>query len=111
MTESCGCGCGKPKAGRSAYASSACRTRAWKRRVAYGPQKPLQGRSNGNVPPKRSGLQLSYRRAVREVAIEIATLQGWAPTGDRAMYYAERAIYRALSDRQRERLDSRRVAP
>ncbi len=62
MTLACACGCNKPRHGRSLYASDACRARAWRARVNYGPQKPRKSRSNGNT--RRSGRQASYRKAV-----------------------------------------------
>lgn len=53
---------------RARYAKDLCRTRDWKARTHYGPQKPLQVRSNGNArQPKPSDVRLTYADAVELV--------------------------------------------
>lgn len=43
----CACGCPQQARGNSAYASDACRARAWKARVGYGHQARRKARANG----------------------------------------------------------------
>jgi hypothetical protein len=98
----CACGCGESLAGRdkrALYATAACRARGWKRDRDYGPQKPPKVRTNAR---QRSGLQVSYKRAVREVEAEFRELGVGFPRAR-----ATRAVRRALSDKQRARLDAR----
>jgi len=90
----CRCGCGRSLAGRrpqARYALPACRTRGWR--------KPSQNRH-------RSGLQVSYAKAVRMVA---EALHGDAYMGsvEQALRWAQTVLAEALSERQRARLDER----
>jgi hypothetical protein len=102
-TPPCDCGCGRPREGRSAYASDACRARAWKARHNYGPQKPRKSRTNGN--PKRSGRQISYRKAVEVLAAHLAAEEfHWCESDDEWYAVAERWLADALPERQRARL-------
>lgn len=108
---SCGCGCGEPRAGRSAYASPACRTRAWKHRVKYGPQKPLQGRSNANESVRRhqSGLQLPFRTTVDVLATLFIAPPPPSTSLQDAQERAERLLTHVLSARQRKQLINRKA--
>ena len=102
MVTCCGCGCGQPKRGKSAYASDACRTRAWKQRVGYARNASENG-GNGNrnghpvVPrtaSRASGRQISYAKARREL---IARLWHF-PNGEQIV---DDALQAALPERQR----------
>lgn len=94
----CDCGCGKPKRGKSAYASDACRARHWKDRVGYGPQTPRKGRSNGKQ--SRSGRQISYRKTVDWFADYLIDTENISDA--EARYNAEQLIGGLLPDRQRK---------
>lgn len=94
----CACGCGEPLSGRQRlYASNACKARVWKDKTGY----RLQGRQERCQTPKerRSGRQVSYRKAVDEVAFFIRYTNQLDP--DRARALAEDILTRALPERQR----------
>ncbi len=93
----CACGCRQATRGESRYASDACRARAWRERVGYGPQKPLQSRSNGKQ--RRSGRQVSYRKAVDWFTAYLIDTEDIGV--DEARYNAEQIIGGLLPDRQR----------
>lgn len=70
----CACGCPEPARGKSAYASDACRARAWRQRVGYGPQKPLQGRSNGKTRAARpSDVRPTFTRVYQVLVRELGS--------------------------------------
>jgi hypothetical protein len=93
----CACGCNQPTRGNSAYASDACRARAWRERVGYGPQKRPEGRTNGKQRP--SGRQLSYKRTVEWLTLYLVCTQGLDP--QRARHKAELQLSALLPERQR----------
>ena len=103
----CQCGCGESLEGRdrrALYATAACRARGWKREYNYGPQPPPKVRTNAR---KQSGLQVSYRRAVLAMSIDLS-LRGVLM--EEAIEAAEASMRYILSDKQRARLDARREA-
>lgn len=70
----CACGCPEQARGKSAYASDACRARAWRQRVGYGPQKRLQGRSNGKTRASRpSDVRVTYQQAYEVLVRELGS--------------------------------------
>lgn len=92
--------------------NDSCRAKAWKARVRYGHHPdPIahpdagsgrEGRANARRA-KPAGLQVSYRRAVGEVAVCLHALYGIAE--DRAAEDAREMMRGALSEKQRARLD------
>lgn len=116
MVEVDGRVCARPECGRSlrgmrtdaVWCSEACRKRDAREHPAEHAQRR---RSPDKAPTKRrrrpSGLQISYQRAVRELANELAGLPP-ATDHDRAPAHHRRVaadvLSRALSDRQRQRL-------
>ena len=70
--KTCGCGCGERlNAVRSNadYASSACRTRAWKARVGYADtRRPHPSRNANRGKAQKPSVRISYRKAVEAVA-------------------------------------------
>ncbi len=106
MTRLCACGCkasleGKRKGAR--YASPACRTRGWKREHGITGIRYVRASQNGSQ--RRSGLQVSYRKAVDAVARCLVLISPVAP--GRADEEAEAVLRPALSPRQRELLERR----
>jgi hypothetical protein len=102
--------CGGSMEGKRAdafYCKDACRLAAFKRRTGTGePAERLRtARSGRNA---RSGLQVSYRKAVEAVAREIEHITEGVAHMDMARELAADALDRCLSDRQRARLDARR---
>lgn len=98
----CACGCGLPIPARSnaRYATGACRTRDWKRREGYAD--PRRRKASRNAKSRPSGLQVSYRKAVRA----LARMMG---DGPECLEVAERILAPALSDRQRTQLQAMRA--
>lgn len=96
----CACGCGRDldamrlRSG-ARYATPACRTRAWR-------EGRQRARKASHKRHRRSGLQLSFFRAKRELAAEFAKLGLSYPSAR-----AHAVLRRALSNRQRDALDSR----
>lgn len=82
------------------YCSDACRARAWKARTGYRGQTPAGTARNGKA---RSGLQVSFRKAVDTLAIALYGEPPDAHTRARV----EEMLRPALPARQRERLDAR----
>lgn len=100
---SCGCGCGAPARPNGSYASDACRARAWKARRNYGPQEPLEARSNGNVRrSKPSGVQASYFKAVDKVSAGV--IAEFDVDAVFARWLAGRWLREALPEKQRARM-------
>lgn len=85
------------------FCSDACRARAWKAKTHYGPQPVVSKRSGRDGKRANGGLQISYRRAVRKVAI---AFYGQIPmlSWSQAIRAAEETLAEALPARQRERL-------
>lgn len=81
------------------YCSDSCRAAAWKERRGYGVARPVR-----TEPSRPSGLQVSYHRAVREVA---KVLEGYGSSPAVALRRAEVTLARALPERQRQRLEAR----
>lgn len=102
----CKCGCGRPRKGRSDFATDACRTRHWKQRTGYQARARENGRNgteNGKTTrAKRSGMQVSYRKAVEAVAEELAHLGVRDPE-----HRARLVLTPVLPARQRTRLNQK----
>ncbi len=104
----CACGCGLALSGRQRlYASDACKSRHWKEREGYALQATRERcqtpKGRGSGP---SGLQVSRMRMIGVLAehpVMIVTSNGPAD----ARRKAETIVNRALSDRQRARLNAR----
>ena len=97
----CWCGCADPvTSSRAKYATSACSSRHWRERTGYVIQ-GTQTRRKAAQRRNRSGRQVSYAKAVKVLAREIANLRGWHPDGARARARAEDVLSAALPDRQR----------
>jgi hypothetical protein len=99
----CACGCGRLLEGmrpNAIYASRACNTRAWKGREGIVGYRAVK-RSRR---PKKSGLQVSYRKAVLALALDY---QCKGSSWRSAIARAERVLGEALSDRQRTLLHAR----
>ena len=82
------------------YCDGVCRRAAWADRTGY-------RRGNGRERLRRphlGGLQISYRKATYQVADTLRMYAVLSP--DTALAIAERSLWHALSDRQRERLGS-----
>jgi hypothetical protein len=89
-----GKGCSEPMDGArpdALYASSACRTRAWKRRTGY--RDPRRGKASRNgAPPRarRPSLRISYHKALAALEEEFTAYGFDMP------YTTARAILRPL---------------
>lgn len=103
----CACGCGRSLEGRrpeARYATDKCRARHWKLRTGYGRADQQKGVRTAEAPRSGpSGLQVSYRKAVKRVA-ELLAVNGWVQRRD-AEHVATLTLRAALPDRQRERLE------
>lgn len=99
----CACGCGASLDGMrkdAIYASAHCRTLGWKRRVGYADPRRRKASPNGKTGrSKPSGLQVSYRKAVRELA---DVMDAGNPE---SLELAGRILARALPERQRALLE------
>lgn len=123
----CACGCDEEVGVGMKYKNGAHRQRAYRRRVkaemervglpplpslrAAGVSRPTNGR-NGDAPVarkgaqrSRSGLQVSYHKAVEHVADSLEVVIGPRAT---AVRVAEHTLAKALSPRQRARLEQQR---
>ncbi len=103
----CACGCRRPQTGDSAYHEDACRTRHWKEQTGYvDPRRAAAANgANGSQlrllrPPRPSGRQLSYRRAVRAVAAYLVGARIIVNPAE-AEKVAENILRRVLPARQR----------
>jgi hypothetical protein len=105
----CACPCKQSLEGMkpsARYATAACRTRHYRERQAQPVQTPRV------TSQKRSGLQVSYQKALQAAISAIgsfaaARLAGSAVTD---CEIAEQCVREALSQRQREQLDQRQEA-
>lgn len=99
--------CGKPFEARREHALFCCdahRAAAWKAHHLEEPVDCSEDRAERVLKTvKRSGRQLSYRRAVEELAMWL-TGQGHDP--DCALSEATAVLSRALPERQRQRLEA-----
>lgn len=105
----CACGCGQPiPAGyrNRHYATSACRTRDWKRREGYADYR--RRKASRNAKSKPSGLQVSARKMIEGVE-DLLIRQGIpAPL---AALKANAVVYAQLSTRGRRRFDELQAKP
>lgn len=105
----CACGCKRSLEGmrrNAIYATSACRARDWKRRAGYAD--PRRRKASRNGKSGRSGLQVSYSKAVEAVVDAISTFSterlSTGVTRDVREIAAE-AVLERLPARQRARLE------
>jgi hypothetical protein len=101
----CACGCKRSLEGMRSgarYASAACRTRGWKAREGITGIRYVRASQNGKN--RHSGLQLSYHKAVRELA------DAMDPGNPECLEVAGRILARALPARQRAQLQERKAA-
>jgi hypothetical protein len=102
-------GCSTVLAGarpEAVYCSAACRTAAWRARSGYRiPTLSEQRKPSQNGRAKPSGLQVSYRKAVDQVADMLERSFIEKPCNARRL--AEGAVKAALSERQRAILAER----
>lgn len=99
----CGRALSESSRSEARYCSDRCRAAAWKERRGYGARRAVR---TGLARP--SGLQLSWRRALREVTeLTIQLNPHLADHRDLAEEIAETALKRALPERQRRRLEAR----
>jgi hypothetical protein len=86
--------------GGARYCSNACKTAAWRDRTGYrllGVRKPSQTRKS-----RRSGRQISYRKAVEVLAAHLAAEEfHWCESDDEWYAVAEAWLHDALPERQR----------
>jgi len=111
----CLCGCPHERTGNSRYFSDACRTRHWKAETGYVKPTVRNGENGGNggetsksQASRPGGAQVAFGPAV---AVWTAYLVRATPQNrSQARKTATRVTRRALSDKQRARLDARREA-